>query len=114
MDLPQADHAIVAREKIAEYLLCREHPDGGSKAEFFSRFGFQLDNWQAFRRALQNHALAHEVATVQESDFGTKYAVECTIQTPDGREPCIRTIWILEETNDAPRLVTAYPQEDVT
>jgi hypothetical protein len=41
--LPNADQARVEREKITEYLLSTSHPDGRSKAEFFSRFGFRVD-----------------------------------------------------------------------
>ena len=40
MKLPYAAKARVERKKIVEYLLSFSHPDGSSKAEFFSRFGF--------------------------------------------------------------------------
>ena len=45
MKLPNADHLRVDCEKIAEYLLSLTHPDGHSKAEFFTRFGFFLEHW---------------------------------------------------------------------
>jgi hypothetical protein len=42
--LPNAERAIVEREKITEYLLNPTHRYGASKARFFADFGFHLDN----------------------------------------------------------------------
>jgi hypothetical protein len=38
---------------------------------------------------------------------GLKYEVKCTLRTPDGRDPCLTTIWTVERGRP-PRLVTAY------
>ena len=38
--LPNAEQAIVESRKITHYLLSETHPDGKSKENFFSRFGF--------------------------------------------------------------------------
>ena len=40
MKLPNAEHAIVERKKIADYLPDSAHPYGASKARFFASFGF--------------------------------------------------------------------------
>jgi hypothetical protein len=42
MQLPNADEAIVPRDKLENYLLDLAHPMGGGKARFFPSFGFQL------------------------------------------------------------------------
>ena len=42
MQLPNADKAVVDQKKIQEYLLSKTHPDGWSKAQFFSSIGFGL------------------------------------------------------------------------
>jgi hypothetical protein len=42
MRLPNADDAVVPREKIQDYLLDLGHPIGGGKALFFLSFGFRL------------------------------------------------------------------------
>ena len=34
------------------------------------------------------------------------------IETPSGKTPLVRTVWIVDRGFDAPRLVTAYPQEE--
>jgi hypothetical protein len=38
-----------------------------------------------------------------------KYVIEGMMESPDGRNPHVRSIWIVEYDTDYPRLVTAYP-----
>ena len=97
MKLPYAARARVDREKITEYLLCESHPDGSSKARFFSSFGFRVENWQVIARAFRKHGVTHPVVRLVESAHGTRYIVEGVLETPDGRNPRVRTVWILEK-----------------
>ena len=55
MRLPNAERARVDREKLTDCLLCVSHPDGGSKAEFFARFGFRVEDWEVLAEALRRH-----------------------------------------------------------
>ena len=50
MKLPDADKLVVAREKIADYLLNAAHPDNGGKAQFFERLGFRRKEWRCWPR----------------------------------------------------------------
>ena len=109
MKLPHADQSRVDREKIADYLLNPTHPDASGKADFFTRFGFRVEEWQVLADALRHHGADHSVANIVESAFGTRYNVEGTLGTPDGRNPRVRTVWILERASTAPRLITAFP-----
>ena len=109
MKLPNAGRAIVDESKVVEYLLSARHPDGRSKATFFSGFGFRGQRWVAFARALRDHGSHGEVTGVSRSDYGKRYSVDGAIETPDGRNPRIRTVWIVDSERDAPRLVTAHP-----
>ena len=59
--MPYAAKARVERKKVVEYLLSFSHPDGRSKAEFFSRFGFSVDEWEVLARALKKHGREHVV-----------------------------------------------------
>ena len=45
MKLPNADKAVVEREKVVDYLLSFEHRYGASKARFLSEFGFRVEQW---------------------------------------------------------------------
>lgn len=109
MRLPSGTHLRVERKKIAEYLLCPTHPEGGSKASFFHSFEFRPERWQELADALRKHGASCPVVRVVESAFGTRYTVEGPLHTPSGRKPVVRTVWILEEGFAAPRLITAFP-----
>lgn len=109
MKLPNADQAQVDREKITGYLLSATNPDGAGKAKFFARFGFDLKNWEILRAALGMHGVKCVVVKTVESTFGTRYTVEGALETPDGRNPRIRTVWLVEKGSAKPRLITAYP-----
>lgn len=109
MELPNADQAQVDSTKITDYLLSSAHPDGGNKAAFFAAFGFRVEEPEVLRQALLKHGATQRVANVVESRYGMRYIVEGALEAPDGRNPIIRTIWILAHESGAPRLITAYP-----
>ena len=109
MELPNASQARVEVEKVTGYLLSVSHPDGRTKAEFFARFGFQLQVWQILAEALLKYGASNQVTGVVESPYGTRYGVDGELETPDGRNPLIRTVWIIDAGRSAPRLITAYP-----
>ncbi|SRR6266568_3622518 len=108
MLLPDAERASVDRAKITDYLLSLSHPDGSSKAAFFTRFGFKAEDWETLAAALKEVGIANPVADSVESPHGTRYTVDGSLQCPDGRTPRVRTVWIADSGNP-PRLITAYP-----
>src|SRR6266849_1937333 len=112
MKLPHASVAVVDREKITEYLLNREHPDNGGKADFFIALGFSIDKWTTFAEALQRLAIASDISLSMESPHGKKYIVDGEIETPIGKSRIVRTVWIVNAGESIARLVTAYPHED--
>lgn len=54
-------------------------------------------------------AQAGQMASEQTSSFGRKYVIDGVIESPSGRMIGIRTVWISDDANSPPRLVTAYP-----
>lgn len=56
MKLPNADLALVEREKITGYLLDSSHRFGVSKARFFMQFGFRVEDWEMLARTFREHA----------------------------------------------------------
>jgi filamentous hemagglutinin len=99
---------MVPETKVSDYLLDPNHPVGGAKAKFFKSFGFSRRDSSAMAEALANHPLRNAIDETIATEHGSKHVVRCSIATPDGRGPCIVTVWMKE--GDAPaRLVTAYP-----
>jgi len=107
--LPDADAAFVEPAKLTDYLLNPDHPVGGDKAAFLVRFGFRPGAWRALEAALLAHARAGEVIGERQSRYGRHYTVEGPLETPDGRNPTIRTAWMIESGERRPRFVTAHP-----
>ena len=102
---------IVPVAKLTDYLLRPDHPAGGSKAAFFQAFGFSPTRLDIITAALIAHPDHNPVADTERSWWGTKYIVRCRIRTPDGRDPCILTVWIVPSGEADARLVTAYPDD---
>src|SRR5277367_6205387 len=112
MKLPNADKAIVEREKIADYLLDSAHPDNSGKAEFFERFGFRRNKWKILADALLALANKTEVAQSMKSPHGQKYVIVGRIESPNGKMASVRTIWIVDKGLNIARLVTEYPSKE--
>lgn len=107
--MPNNELSIVADNKITGYLLSESHEKGKHKANFFKRFGFDLTDIKTIRNALLQHSIEREIEATKETGFVNKYELKCEFQTPDERNPCMVTVWIIENDEEVPKLVTAYP-----
>ena len=58
MRIPGADRAIVSREKIVQYLLNLDHPDGGSRAAVLAHAGFSAERPEELEHALRTQHLS--------------------------------------------------------
>ena len=110
MKLPNARQARVHPEKITGYLLSENPSVGGGKPNFFVRFGFRPDNWRELADALLAVGREYDVVDILETSFGIKYVIEGQVETPDGRNPHVKTVWQIDWGKDCPRLVSAYPK----
>ncbi len=109
MRLPNAGACRVAPEKVTRYLLDPDHSRGASKAAFFQRFGFTTASWRDLADALREHAARQPVAKVVDTAYGRRFLLQCRLTSPDGRDPCVVTVWQLGPDGE-PFLVTAYPR----
>ncbi len=112
MLLPNIQTVEIAEAKIKAYLLNTLHPDGKSKAQFFEGLGFSADSWEVLADSLRQLANKFSVSQSVESIHGLKYIIEGPIQTPSGKSPFIRTVWIVDNGQVTPRFVTAYPLDE--
>lgn len=107
--LPNAYSAIVPDAKITRYLLELTSADGESKARFFMTFGFTMEAWEQLAEALKQHARTHPVASTRHTSYGVNYIIEGPIESPNGRNPAIRSVWKIDNDSEVPSFVTAYP-----
>lgn len=111
MKIPNNNLSFVADNKITDYLLNESHDTGKFKAVFFKRFGFDISAIEVFKDSLIQHSIDREIEKTIDTKFGIKYELKCKINTPDKRNPCIVTVWIVENEQEEPKLVTAYPSK---
>lgn len=109
MKLPNAQLATVPEPKITRYLLNPGHPSGGSKATFFLRHGFTVEDWQRLAEALLRHAWENEVVETEPTRYGTRYVLDGPLESPDGSILNVRTAWYTDRDVNVPRFVTAHP-----
>lgn len=110
--LPGVAGVTVPDDKIIKYLLDPSHTGGGAgKAKFFGLFGFSQANWFDLKKALFNHPFVNPVTAQRSSSHGEYFEVSCSLETPDGRNPCIVSVWIIRPGDPAPQLVTAKPRK---
>lgn len=109
MSVPYAHNVEVPDRKLTGYLLDHAHPQNKGKAAFYEIVGFTKENSNDLRAALLSHVFANEVAKFIQTDFGIWYVVEGWMPCPNGRQYLIRSVWFIENGEEIPKLVTAYP-----
>ena len=68
-----------------------------------------MEQWEVLADALHEIARAYPLTGSTVSPWGVRYTVDGSLRSPDGRNPQIRTVWIVEADMSGPRLITAYP-----
>ena len=108
MQLPNRALATIAQEKLTEYLLNTWHKRGGTKARLLAHFGYTIRNWRQLEADIRR-GLGTEVDLVRPTEYGTRYEIRMTLQTPFGMPLIVRTIWQIDDGTEVPRLITLYP-----
>jgi hypothetical protein len=109
MKVPFLNAAVVPDRKLTGYLLAATHPDGAAKANFLLRFGFGLDAPDVLRQALLDHVRVNDVAAARPNAYGVLYEVFGPLTSPDGRNPLLKTIWMIDDGASIPRFITVVP-----
>jgi hypothetical protein len=108
MRLPNRAQAVIAQEKLLNYVLNTNHKRGGTKARLLARFGYTVQNWRRFEGDIRG-ALETEVDVVKRTEYGMRYEIRLVLQTPIRMPLIVRTIWQIDDGTDVPRLITLYP-----
>lgn len=111
MKLPNAERAVIDPRKLRDYALSPVHPVGRFKAAFFGRLGFSTENWESLDLELRRMALQESAEPNERTEFGQKYLVRGIITGPTGVSAEIRSVWIILDGEQVPRLVTIYPED---
>lgn len=106
--LPDAASASIDDAKTRDYLLNPCNPQNRGKAGLFGAFGFTREGWRVLAASLLQHPMENEAVEVAPSVHGVKWVVRCSLRTPDGRNPCLTSVWIVDAGRERPWFVTAY------
>ena len=71
-------------------------------------FGFTAANWQELKKAVLDHPNNNPVVSHTTFQYGEMYEIRCSLISPDGRNPCVRSFWAIEPPIADPKLITAY------
>src|SRR3989344_3954380 len=105
MKLPFAENAVISEKKIKDYLLSHNHPVGKLKAKFFASMGFSLKDFDKLRKLLLQIAINEDVINMIPSEYGEKYIIEGTINSPRHKSVRLQTVWIIDTGKKQPRFV---------
>jgi hypothetical protein len=72
------------------------------------QFDYTVQNWRQLEADIRS-GLETEVDVVRTTEYGTRYDIRMTLQTPLGLPLTVRTIWQIDDGTDVPRLLTLYP-----
>lgn len=108
MRVPNADRAVIDREKLSDYCLNREHQRGRHKARVFaSALGLTIDDVEQLRDALLIAVQSEDGVATLRDEFGQRYVVDFIMETTF-RQASVRSIWIIRTAEDFPRLVSCF------
>jgi hypothetical protein len=107
--VPGAESAVVPENKIRRYLLSSTHLEGRAKARFFALFGFSSEDWTLLATALKAHVAQNDAVLSKSNEYGSFYNVDGPLISPDGRNPTIRSVWLVGVAGSTPQLITAHP-----
>ena len=112
MKLPNAERAVVDIEKLRDYSLNPNHPEGKHKARvFLNKLGLKANYAERLRKLILEAILTTEAKAQQATPYGERFVVDIPVQWKEGYVvpfATIRSAWIIRNNEDFPRLTTCY------
>lgn len=110
MSIPNADRAIIADERLTEYLLSASHKRGGAKARLLMSLGYQTTVPERLVADLRAQHLSLDATRTSLNAYGVSYRIEGEIATPSGKSVRFCSIWQIDTGTETPRFITMYPR----
>lgn len=108
MKLPNPENTIIDRRKLVGYCLNPNHPAGKHKARVFeSALSLYTRNADELSLALIEAVKNNEAILATRNRYGQKYIIDFSLTRNDSTA-IVRSIWIIKNQENFPRLVTCY------
>ncbi len=112
MLLSNADRAVVDIEKLRDYSLNPNHPEGKHKARLFlDKLGFTTNDAPRLRNLVLEAILTSEAKEQPSSQYGRRFIVDFGIHATVKyvqMTASVRSAWIIRNDEDFPRLTTCF------
>jgi len=110
MLIPNADKAIIAPEKLRDYLLNPAHRRGSIKAPILLACEYRADAWDVLEADLRKQHLTPDFTVAKDNAFGRRFSIVPPLATPNGRQVVFQSVWQIDTGESVPRLITMYPR----
>ncbi len=108
MRLPNPEKTILDIRKLAAYCLDPDHTEGKHKARVFrAALELTFETADELRQALLTAVQTNDATPIERNPYGQKYQLDFSL-TRLNKTATIRSVWIVREAEDFPRLVTCY------
>ena len=108
MELPNCEAAVVDLQKLERYSLNSNHESGGHKARVFrAALGLTIQDAGWLKERVLIIARQGDAIEAPPSPFGKKYTIDANL-TRHERTAIVRTVWMIENGADFPRLISCY------
>ncbi len=101
--------AIIAQEKITNYLLTEKKKN--DKSKWLARAGYTLENWQVLENDLRNQILTLEARPKEMTNYGQLLEIKGELLGPTNIKIAVTTIWIIEHRTEKTKFITMYPNK---
>lgn len=106
--LPAHSSATIDIEKLSGYCLSASHPRGRHKARVFAEaLGIVRADAQWLRQAILDGLAGTDAVLQERNNYGQRWRVDVLL-TRQNRGAVVRTIWIVEGNDGAPRFITCW------
>ncbi|MBF0313258.1 MAG: hypothetical protein HQK50_05595 [Oligoflexia bacterium] len=104
--LLNSPNAVIKEEKLTQYALNPNHPEGMHKARVFeSLLGYNLSNYQGLLKQLKEGVLKTIPVEGRVDQYGARFTLDILVNGPKG-EGVVRTGFIFKEGSQIPELTT--------
>ncbi len=108
--LPNYKNAVIARNKLKNYLLNPSKSNG--KSVFFNSLGYNMKNFRRFEADIREGLkTAPAVANIVNKYGHTVTAYNVTMPLGINKTAMVLTSWQRDEGSKVPRFITAYPDK---
>jgi hypothetical protein len=106
--LPNHAEAIIAAEKLRDFLLNADHEYGRDRARILLRMGFERERWQELDVAIRRLIATNDA--IESSGYEIpRFIVMGDLYGPTESRH-FWTIWELAKGHSAPRFLSTYPR----